>query len=200
MAYRQTCEEFASTRLVVRNVDLTDWESRFIDGNAECDVATFKVSEAEFRAIDVRPFRSEVTRWPPPPPKVGRGVFFTGYPEVDRRVLRRNAVEFLQQSNGLVAAGVEADEIEVVADPAYLNRDYRMPTPTTKNLSGYSGAPLMVVSAALGPPFWLGGVIINQMHARTEDQPTHVWARRPGCILTDGSVRKPRHVRSDTTD
>ena len=28
-----------STRLVVRNVDITDWDARFIDGNAEHDVA-----------------------------------------------------------------------------------------------------------------------------------------------------------------
>jgi hypothetical protein len=194
-AYLRCREAHPSTRLVVRNVALTDWETRFIDGNAECDVATFRVSDAEFQAINVRALRWDASRWPPPPPMVGRGVFFTGYPEVDRRVLRRNAVEFLQQSNGLVAASVEPDEIEVVADPAYLDSGHgQQPTPTTKNLSGYSGAPLLVVSAALGPPFWLGGVVINQMHARTEDQPTHIWARRPGCILADGSLRKPRHV------
>lgn len=194
-AYLRCRETHSSTHLVIRNADLTQWETRFIDGNPETNIATFRVSDSEFQAIDIRPLRGEANRWPPPPPMVGRGVFFTGYPEVDRRVLRRNAVEFLQQSNGLVVASVEPDEIEVIAHPAYPNSSYdRQPTPTTKNLSGHSGAPLLVVSAALGPPFWLGGVVINQMHARTEDQPTHIWARRPGCIMPDGTVRRPRHV------
>jgi len=193
--YRRCLEAHPSTRLVVRNVDLTDWEERFIDGNEECDVATFRVTDAEFRAIDIRPLRCEASMWPPPPPMVGRGVFFARYPEVNRWVLRRDSVEFLQQSNGLVAANVETDEIEVVVDPAHLRSSYgHPPTPTTKNLSGYSGAPLLVVSAALGPPFWLGGVIIRQMKAQTEDRPTHIWARRPGCVLPNGSVRKPRYV------
>ena len=201
-AYRACRDTCTSTRLVIRNVDLSDWEAHAIDGDAECDVATFRVSDEEFQAIDVRPFRSEPDRWPPPPPAVGRGVFFTGYPEVDRRVLRRNAVEFLQQSNGSVAAGVEADAIEVKLDPEYFVRHIGPPPPpsTTKSLSGYSGSPLMVVSAGLGPPFWLGGIIIKQMHARTDEQPTHVWARRPGCILPNGKLCKPRHVRRATAE
>jgi hypothetical protein len=116
-AYRECRDECPSARLVVRNVALSDWDARFIDGNEDSDVATFKVSDDEFRAIGVRPFRSDPDSWPPPPPTSGGGVFITGYPEVDRRVLRRSAVEFLQQSNGCVAASVGDDEIEVMLDP-----------------------------------------------------------------------------------
>jgi hypothetical protein len=197
--FRRCRERHPATRLFLRNVDLTDWDDRFIGGNEECDVATFRVSDREFRAIDVRPLRAEPSSWPPPPPIVGCGVLFTGYPEVDRSVLNRKVVEFVQVSNGLVVASVEPDEIEVMIDPAFLvGSDGRPPPPTTKNLSGYSGAPLLVVSASFPDErFSLGGVIIRQMHASSEDQPTHVWARRCGCISSDGHVTKPRHVRDE---
>jgi len=130
---------------------------------------------------------------------VGRGVFFTGYPEEDRRVLHPKAVEFLQASNGLVASNVEPDEIEVVIDPAYLNNlDGRPPPPTTKNLSGNSCAPLLVVSAACpGPVFWLGGIVIRQLKVQSGGKPTIVWTRRPNCILPSGRLRKSRYVLDD---
>src|ERR1035437_7884639 len=45
--FRASREASPSTRLVVRNVDISDWDGRFIDGNEEHDIATFRVSEQE---------------------------------------------------------------------------------------------------------------------------------------------------------
>jgi hypothetical protein len=191
--------EFSSTRLVVRNLDISDWDLRFIDGSDEYDVATFRVSAAELEAIGARMFRVEPDKWPPPPPDVGRGVFITGYLDQERRVLHSKAVEFAQMSNALVATSVEDDCIEVTIDPAELRGLSNEPQPpTTKSLSGNSGAPLLVVSAKTpGPLFWLGGIVIQQMSAQSGDEPTTVWARRPDCILPSGKLRKRKHVAED---
>ena len=184
-----------ANRLMIRNTDMSDWETRVIDHDHGLDVTTFRVSDDEFKAIACRPFRCAPERWPPQPPDVGRGVFIAGCPGGERRVLGQKGVEFLIETNGLVLTNCDGDELEVTIDRADLSPMAGIPVPSlTKDLGGYSGAPLLVVSAApLGPLFWLGGVVFRQLRALDEHSTTTLWARRPTCIGTNGHLIKSRH-------
>ena len=88
-----------STRLMVRNTDISDWEDRFIDGDAGLDVATFHLTEAEILDSEIQMFRHAAEKWPPPPPQVDRGVFLMGYPGEGRRVLNNKSVEFSSRAS-----------------------------------------------------------------------------------------------------
>jgi len=67
---------------------------------------------------------------------------------VDRRVMGKKIIEFLQSSNSVVVRALSDDDVEVTIDPAFLKSlDGNPIPPTTKNLGGYSGSPLLVVSA-----------------------------------------------------
>jgi hypothetical protein len=134
--------------LMIRNTIIGDWDRRFIDGDARLDVATFRITDAEFREIDIRPLVSTPETWPPPPLQADRGVAFTGYPGTGRRVVENNRVEFLQSSNLVVVRAVSNDDVEVTIDRGFLKSlDGTLIPPTTQNLGGYSGSPLLVVSA-----------------------------------------------------
>lgn len=190
--YLADLEKYPSVFLMIRNTQIDDWNARFIDGDRALDIATFRASDAEFQDIGLRALMSMPETWPPPPPQVDRGVVFTGYPGVDRRVMGRNTVEFLQSSNLVTLRDLSADDLEVTIDPAYLTSLDGSPIPpTTKHLGGYSGSPLLVVSAnPLSSLFWLGGVVIRQLPAKDEKDTTTVWARRPNCIRADGTLIK----------
>ena len=119
---------------------------------------------------------------------------FTGYPGLNRNVLGPKAVEFVQKSNSVVLAALGADDLEVTIDPAYLISTDGMPIPpTTDDLGGYSGAPILVVSAGLGSLFWLGGIVIRQLRAKSAKDTTTIWGRRPNCIRPDGTLIRPGH-------
>jgi hypothetical protein len=176
--------------LMIRNTTVDDWDGRFIASDARLDIATFLVSEKEFREINIRALVSTPDTWPPPPPQVGRGVAFTGYPGTDRRIVGNNRIEFGQSSNLVVVRAVSEDDVEVTIDRAFLRSvDGRPISPTTQNLGGYSGSPLLVISAKpLASLFWLGGVVIRQLPAKNESDTTTIWARWPNRIRADGTL------------
>jgi hypothetical protein len=176
--------------LMIRNTSLDRWEERLIDHDPVLDVATFRVSEAEFASIAVRPLVANADGWPPPPPQVGQGLAFTGYPGADRRVMGKRLVEFLQSSNLVVLRALSADDLEITIDPEFLQSLDGSPIPsTTKDLGGFSGSPLLIISAkSLSPLFSLGGVVFRQLVAKDDNDTTTVWARRANCIQANGTL------------
>ena len=84
----------------IRNLDILNWDDRQIDSHQGLDLVTFQISEKEVAEIDIRQFRFTSEDWPPNPPEIGRGVFFTGYAGKDRTVADRATLDFLQLSNG----------------------------------------------------------------------------------------------------
>jgi hypothetical protein len=66
--------------LMIRNTLISDWDARFIDGNERLDVATFHVSDAEFREIGIRGLVSTPETWPPAPPKLAAASFSPAIP------------------------------------------------------------------------------------------------------------------------
>ena len=188
-AYLRDRDRFPHTQLIIRNTAIDRWESRMIDGDACLDLATFRVSDEEFRAIGATSLCATPERWPPQPPTEGRGLVFTGYAGVDRRVIDRKTVEFVQSSNLVILASLGPDDLEITIDPAHLTSVSGEPIPSiTKDLGGYSGSPVLIVSAGLASLFWVGGIVIRQWPAKDEKGTTSVWARRPNCIRADGRL------------
>ena len=182
---------------MIRNCDIPDWESREIASDAVLDLSTFRVSDAEFAEIQIRPFQTDIGHWPPTPPQIGRGVFFTGYADAARRVVDSKTVEFEAISNGVVLTNLDPAALEVQIrrsslQPVELGGE--VPS-ILRNLSGFSGAPLLTVSDSVAELFRLGGVILRQMPAKDEDDVVTIFARRPECIRPDGAlVVSSRHV------
>jgi hypothetical protein len=182
--------------LVIRNTIIDDIGAQIIDADPATDVFTFAVTDRQFAEIGAKPHRSTPEDWPPPPPQAGRGIVMTGYAEAGRTVLGRKAVKFEQSSNTLVATSVEPEMIEVQVRREHLRPLGVEPIPTmTLNLSGYSGSPLWTVEARPHELFRFGGVVLAQFPAKTENDPTVIFARRAECIQTDGALHRGHATR-----
>jgi hypothetical protein len=113
-----------------------------IAGDSGLDIVTFEVTDGEFEEIAARCFDWPADKWPPPPPDKDRGVVFTGYAGVDRRIVNLKAIEFGQTSNSLVLTSCGPDELEVQVRRADLRPLVGEAVPSvTKTLGGFSGAP-----------------------------------------------------------
>jgi hypothetical protein len=179
----------------IGNTEISDWPVRQIGGDRGLDVATFEISDREFASIGIRAFQNSPANWPRKPPDKNRGVIFTGYPGVDRRVLSRKSVEFLQQSNAVIATSTGPQEIEIQIARKNLRPIIGDTVPSImKDLGGYSGAPVLVISAGVAEPFWIGGIVINQIPALSEEDVVTIIARRIDCIKPDGSLRTSEYV------
>ena len=133
---------------------------------------------------------------PPEKQRGDRGVVFTGYAGVDRRIVNRNAIEFGQTSNSLVLTSCDPNELEVQVRRADLRPIAGEAVPSvTKSLGGCSGAPLMVVSARPDRLFWFGGVVIKQVLAADEQDFTTLIAGGP-----PASTKTGRWLRRATSD
>ena len=187
-----------STRLMVRNTDISDWEDRFIDSDAGLDVATFHLTEAEILNSEIQMFRHAAEKWPPPPPQEDQGVFLMGYPGEGRRVLNKKSVEFSGVSHGVVLTSIGPEELEMRLDRKDLhNIDGSQVQSLEYDLGGFSGAPLLVVSRKLGPLFWLGGVVIRQWPPGGSQDQTTFWARRPDCICQNGHLKRAQVIEEE---
>jgi hypothetical protein len=110
--YLRDRDAHPTVHLMIRNTEITGWDARQIAGDSGLDSVTFEVTDGEFEEIAARCFDWLADRWPPPPEK-DRGVVFTGYAGVDRRIVNRKAIEFGQTSNSLVLTSCGPDELEV---------------------------------------------------------------------------------------
>lgn len=188
--YQTDRDSFARIHMRIRNLDILNWDDRQIDSHQGLDLVTFQISEKEVAEIDIRQFRFTSEDWPPNPPEIGRGVFFTGYAGKDRTVADRATLDFLQLSNGGVLASLGPQELEVqfrIQDLQPVLSGTEIP-PVTKVLGGFSGAPLLTVLESPIKIFELGGIVLMQFPATDDSDVTTFISRRPNCIQTDGML------------
>lgn len=186
-----------SVHMMIRNTEITDWPSRQIDSHSGLDLVTFRVTDQEFENISVRPIIAKIENWPPRTPEVGKGVFFTGYAGIDRRVADRKTVEFTQTSNGVGLTSVGPEELEIQIRKAELTpvqQGGEIPS-VLKDLGGFSGAPVLAVLSSPSALFRLGGIMLKQVPAKNEDDAVTFIARRPDCIRPDGMLITTRNTR-----
>jgi len=188
--YKTDRDTHAHIHLRIRNLDILNWDDRQIDGDSSLDLVTFQVESKEVAEMDIRPFRLASENWPPKPPKIGGGVFLTGYAGEDRTVVNRATLDFLQLSNAGVLTSLGPQELEVqfrMQDLQPVIGDTEIP-PITKVLGGFSGAPLLTVLESPAKLFELGGIIQKQIPAKDDSDVATFISRRPDCLRTDGTL------------
>lgn len=196
-AFHRARQVNPAAEICIRNTVLADWDDRVIGSDMGLDVVTFRVSTPELEEIGSRPLQTPRGKWPPPSGEEGRGVFFTGYAGVDRSVLDRRSIEFECTSNGVILTKNGPEELEIQIRRENLRPLGRPEVPTImKDLGGFSGGPVMIVSALPNQLFWLGGVMLKQFAAKDDDDVVTFIARSPKCIRSNGSLITSKYVES----
>jgi hypothetical protein len=150
-------------KLSICNLHIKDMESRIIDHDRGLDIATFNLTEDEVKQIGFRVYECAAEKWPPPPPQKGKGIVFMGFPSEKRRVHNKKVVEFEGVTECLVVTDIGIDHLDIQIRLKDLCPLYGEPIPPLdRNLGGYSGAPVLVVSSDLGE-LWRPGGIISKM-------------------------------------
>jgi hypothetical protein len=151
------------------------------------DIATFRVTADEVRALGKEVLGGVQAVWPPAPPEEGAQVFFAGYPGRDRDERTPDAVDFAIFSGFVVAASVGLRDIrcEIVAEPP-MDAPWRLSAPPAHGFGGVSGAPLLSVVEHGSAARWrLRGVIYKAVVGGNA-----LYAGRADFIQPDGTLRR----------
>lgn len=165
----------------------------------DIDLATFQFTREEVRRTG--PGKTVLegyqSQWPPVPPEQGRGIYFAGFPGVEKIWLSRSEISF-----GAAYAGGIASSVSELDVSSLIERDWIMPVeggpplpPENYDFQGISGGPMLTVIHYKGllRTWALAGVIYQGPN--TESDPDRaipgleiIKARRAHFILPDGSL------------
>ncbi len=166
-----------------------DPAERLIDLGAEPteypDIATFRITEDEIRAIGKAFITGSQSRWPPPPPEKNAGVSFVGFPGGDRRLLSKSDIEFGMFPGFLIISDVSDRDVVCAVEEEHLIDSPRYETTAvlSHDVRGISGAPLLTHVDRVGlSTFQLAGVIYQGVNGI-------FFAARADYILPDGKIR-----------
>lgn len=172
-----------------------DGRNAVIAAHTDIDIATFQITHEEIQAIGKTVLSGYQSAWPPPPPEQDRGIYYAGFPGVERKWLSRNEIQF-----GVVTGGGVATYVGRTDVVSAIEREYLIPvfeqgvTPVNFNFGGISGGPMLSVIEHRGLRTWaLAGVIYQGPN--TSDDPDQaiagveiIKARRACFIRPDGSL------------
>jgi len=168
-----------------------------IDRNIDIDIATFCISENEIASISKVILTGRQDRWPPAPPQLNCGVYFSGFPEAERLVLSQNEISFGAMPGMGVASSVSVRDV-----CTHFDRNQWIDAlgvglpPENYDFGGLSGGPLLTVIERNGLRSWaLTGVIYEGPNPSTEEGQSIpgfelVKARRAYFIAPDGQIDK----------
>lgn len=167
-----------------------------ISANSDVDIATFQISPEEVGKLGKTALRGYQSEWPPVPPQQGRGIYYAGFPGVEKIWLSPREISFGVAYGGGVASSVS--ELDV---SSLIERDYMMPVqdgpqlpPENYNFQGISGGPMLSVIEHRGLRTWaLAGVIHEGPNTELEMDKAIpgleiIKARRSHFILPNGSL------------
>lgn len=160
----------------------------------EIDIATFRVSERDVKALGKEVLTGNQKAWPPAPPEERRGIYYAGYPGIGTlHPSPRYAVFGIVRGSGIAHSVSERDVC------TQLEREYLMPAkvgegvpPENFDFRSMSGG-LMLTVIQNGLRSWsLAGVIYQGPNIGDEDQAIAglevIRARRAHFILPDGRL------------
>jgi len=163
-----------------------DLESRLIAINDQVDIATFSFSPDEIKAERKRALEGSQSAWPPAPPEIEKGIFFAGFPGVERQQQRLREV-----SMGLYYGAGTATSVSTTDVSCLFERENWVDTlgqglpPVGYDMGGCSGGPVFTVVDSRGVMTWrLAGVIYEFPSSSMEI----LKARRADFILPDGQI------------
>lgn len=176
--------------------DLTfEFDRRRIDSHVEIDIATFRVESEEIASLGKTVLAGHQKNWPPAPPEMGRGVYFSGFPGTSTMWLSQEEISF----GAAPGAGV-ANSISEVDVSSQIEREHLFGVlgngipPEGFDFGGMSGGPMLTVVEHAGIRSWrLAGVIYEgpkPIEAEGETIPGFevIRARRTDFIKPDGAL------------
>jgi hypothetical protein len=169
-----------------------------IDCDADLDIATFGLSEAELTEIEGLPIDC-TGQWPPPVPTRMRAVSLVGFPEI-LRVTQANRSAIFSAYGGLSAIeDFSEKEILLTFDPAREQVLNGLPAPPLGlNMSGCSGGLVLIHGERNGLHRWFPvGVIIGGSNRDSKDERGDaeffdtIRVRRIHFVQEDGTIDRP---------
>ena len=125
------------------------------------DIATFRVSTDEIASIGKTVLTGYQEAWPPRPPDQNRGIYYAGFPGVERRLSLPSEISF-----GVAAGGGVANSVSETDISSLIERENLIPVlgrglpPENYDFGGMSGGPMLSVIETRGLRSWaLAGVI-----------------------------------------
>jgi hypothetical protein len=171
-------------------------KNQIIDFHKDIDIATFRISAEEIRSIGKTCLTGCQKSWPPSPPQQNRGVFYAGFPGVERRWLSASEISFGVAGGGGVASSVSEYDISTQIDRQLLIDvvGNGLP-PENYNFGGMSGGPMLTVLEQGGLRLWsLAGVIYQGPNASGDIYKAIsgleiIKARQANLILANGTLK-----------
>jgi hypothetical protein len=171
-------------------------QNAIIGAHADIDIATFEVSPEEVLKVGKTVVKGYQSEWPPCPPQQGRGIYYAGFPGVEKIWLSPREISF-----GVAFAGGVASSVSETDVSSLIEREYIMPVrdgpplpPENYNFQGISGGPMFSVIDHRGLRTWaIAGVIYQGPNTELDPETAIpgleiIKARRSHFILPDGSV------------
>ncbi len=193
-SYFSQKDKYPDLELAIRNLPITDMKERVIDYDQGLDIATFKLTEDEVKQIGFRVYERAAEKWPPPPPQKEKGIVFMGFPSEKRKVINKKVIEFEGVTECLVVTDIGPKHLDIQIRLKDLRSLSGEAIPALdRNLGGYGGAPVWVVSSGLGELWWPGGMIYqmprNLGADKDGEEVVYIIARRLNVINADGTLQ-----------
>jgi hypothetical protein len=148
-----------------------DLDSNVIAMNSEIDIATFRVSKSDVKALGKEVLTGNQKAWPPAPPDERCGVYYAGYPGVGtRHPSPREAVFGIVRGSGIAHSVSERDVC------TQLEREYLRPAkvgeglpPENFDFRGMSGGLMLtVIQTRFARGRWRGSSIRGRIQRQTK--------------------------------
>ncbi|MEQ1719456.1 MAG: hypothetical protein ABL907_26270 [Hyphomicrobium sp.] len=148
------CAEGGPISCQIGVFDLTD-PGCLIAIDDDIDIATFRISANEVRALGKTVLTGHQKCWPPSPPQPERGVTYSGFPGVSTVWLGRREISF-----GVCTAAGVASSVSDTDVGSMIERQHLMDVmgtgfpPNNFNFGGMSGGPMLTVIEQRGLRSW----------------------------------------------
>lgn len=165
-----------------------------IDCHEGMDLLTFQISTEEVRSLGKTVLEGYQNRWPPSAPQKDRGIYYAGFPGVEKIWMSPREISFGVFYGGGVASSVSDRDISSLIEREIIQpvKDGPPLPPENFNFQGISGGPMLSVIEHHGLRTWaLAGVIYQGPNTSGDQNETIAGfelfrARRAHFILPDG--------------
>lgn len=176
-----------------------DIDQRVLDSDEKIDIAIFAIKNAEIEAMGNTILTGHQKTWPPLPPEVNRGIYYTGYPGIETLWLSRTEISFGAFAGHGIATCCNDIDLSCQIEREHLIDELGHGSFSEQyDFGGMSGGPMLTVVEHKGiRSCRLGGVIIqgpNSENDHTQSIPglEIIKARRADFILPNGQLNRAR--------